>query len=240
MVAYFNADLMPNPNKEYVCFIDIMGFQNKMNHSVKQASNFMFKLHSMLLEAWRIKGYDSISVYPIMDGAYITSRKKNELLNLLSLVYNTLIKSLTDTGNYSFWYMVRASIAFGNTIHGRNIPYSACPEFSCRVGYKEQLLVGPAMIDAYSHEKCAAPMGIHICESSSTIFRGINSQWKWYSNSNTKTDPLLLQDFTSKFLEYFTWLNETSTETEYPLDKRKDHARKACEYFGITLPELIA
>lgn len=89
MPAYFDANKLPDPQKEYVCFIDIMGFQTKILHSVKQASNYMFKLHATLLEAWRTKAYNSIAVYPIMDGAYVTSRHKNDLLNFLSYVYKS-------------------------------------------------------------------------------------------------------------------------------------------------------
>lgn len=233
MSAYFNADKMPNPRKEYVCFIDIMGIQSKMSHSTKQSSNFIFKLHGTLLEAWRSRGYSTISVYPIMDGAYITSTKKDDILNLLTATYNSLSTALSKEYNYRFWYMVRASIAYGDVIHGRDIPYDACLEFSSRVGYKEQLLISPAMIEAYVGERDAAPMGIHICASASSRRNGIDASWKWYSNTNIKTDQQNLADFKGKLQEYFAWLNENSDESEYPAESRQRHSDAAYNYFNI-------
>lgn len=233
MTAYFDADKMPNPRKEYVCFIDIMGIQSKMSHSTKQSSNFIFKLHATLLEAWRTRGYSTISVYPIMDGAYITSTKKEDLLNLLTATYNSLSTALLRENNYRFWYMVRASIAYGDVIHGRNIPYDACLEFSSRVGYKEQLLISPAMIEAYAGERVAAPMGIHICDSASSKPNGIAASWKWYSNTNIKTAQQNLADFKGKLQKYLTWLNENSDESEYPAESRQRHSNSVYDYYNI-------
>lgn len=233
MPAYFNADKMPNPRKEYVCFIDIMGIQSKMSHSTKQSSNFIFKLHATLLEAWRSRGYNTISVYPIMDGAYITSTKKDDILNLLTAMYNSLSTALLQEDNYRFWYMVRASIAYGDVIHGRDIPYDACLEFSSRVGYKEQLLISPAMIEAYAGERAAAPMGIHICDSASSRRNGIDASWKWYSNTNIKTAQQNLADFKIKLQGYLAWLNENSDESEYPAASRQRHTDAAYDYFNI-------
>ena len=234
MAAYFDAQKLPLPQKEYVCFIDIMGIQNKMAHSSHQSSNFIFKLHATLLEAWRLKGYSSISVYPIMDGAYITSRKKEDLLNLLTTMYNNLSADLLAEDNFNFWYMVRAAVSYGNTIHGRNIPYDASHEFSSRVGYKEQLLISPAMIEACSSEKLAAPMGIYICDSATNKRSGIPSSWKWYANINIKTSQEHFERFKEMFQSYLQWLNENSIDSEYPASRRQSHRDNAYQYFGIT------
>ena len=75
MSAYFNSQLLPEPSQEYVCFLDIMGIQSRMKKGcLAKCGNFIFKLHATILEAWRTSGYKSVSVYPIMDGAYITSK----------------------------------------------------------------------------------------------------------------------------------------------------------------------
>ncbi len=232
-MAFFDAEKMPDPQKEYVCFIDIMGIQSKMAHSIKQSSNYMFKLHATLLEAWRVKGYNSIAIYPIMDGAYITSRLKNDILNLLTSVYNNLVDALIQENKFFYWYMVRASIAYGYTTHGRNIPYGACLEFSSRVGYKEQLLISPAMIEAYKGERLSSPMGLHICDSASANYQGINAEWKWYANPNIKTDQAQVELFIRKFSEYYDWLNINSVEEEYPIVKRQEHFAAACKYYNI-------
>lgn len=233
MPAYFNADRMPNSRKEYVAFIDIMGIQSKMIHSTKQASNYIFKLHATLLEAWRIRGYKTISIYPIMDGAYITSTKKDDMLNLLTAVYNSISMALLCEDKYQFWYMVRASVAYGDVIHGRDIPYDACLEFSSRVGYKEQLLISPAMIEAYKGERDAAPMGINICNSASSRNNGIKITWKWYSNPNIKTIPQNLESFKDRLKNYLSWLNEHSNEGKYPSESRQRHRDAVYSYFDI-------
>lgn len=210
-----------------------MGFQTKILHSVKQASNYMFKLHATLLEAWRTKAYNSIAVYPIMDGAYVTSRHKNDLLNFLSYVFRSLAVSLDETDNFAHWYMVRAAIAYGDTIHGRSIPYDASYEFCSRVGYKEQLLLSPAMIEAYNGEKLASPMGVFICESAVNTRQGINSNWKWYNNPHTQTPQMNYSHFQEQLRNYLPWIFAHSTETEYPLEARKRHLVTASDYFGF-------
>ena len=170
-----------------------------------------------------------------MDGAYITSTKKADILNLLTLVYNNLIMALINEDNFFYWYMVRCSIAHGPIIHGKDIPYAASTEFSSRVGYKEQLLIGPAMIEAYNNERNAAPMGIFLCNSVSNT--RINSSWKWFDNPNTKTPQRDLQAFRSRFEEYLTWLDNHSSEEEYPKESRRRHINAAYDYFQMTHPD---
>ena len=229
-MAYFDARLLPQPTSEYVCFLDIMGMQSKMQHSLSQASNFMFKLHATILEVLRKSGYESISVYPIMDGAYITSRNRADMLKLLTLVYRGLIHSLLGEGDFPHWFLVRCSVAYGEIIHGRNIPYDASYEFSTRVGYKEQLLIGSPMIWACSTEKQAPPMGIYIHSSCASIL----PNWKWHLNSEIKVDEGELATFKQRTVEYFTWLDTHSNEQEYPRGKREIHRASLMQYYGIT------
>lgn len=229
-MAYFNADLLPKPQNSYVCFIDIMGVQNKMKHSLPQTGNYIFKLHATILYAWRNLTYDSISVYPIMDGAYIVSNTKDEMLTLLATIFYDLSVSLLNEPDFKYWYLVRAAISYGEIIHGRNIPYDASLEFSSRVGYKEQLLIGPAMIDAYTGEGKAAPMGIYVADSATDI----NREWKWFDHSGIKVDLAKIDAFKNSLKEYYSvWLEQNESITKYPENKRNEHFQLAIEYFGI-------
>lgn len=228
-MAFFNAEMLPALQKEYVCYIDILGIQSKMIHSLSQTANYMFKLHATILEAWRTASYNSISVYPIMDGAYITSTREKDILNLITYIYCSLCQELLVT-EFKFWFLIRASIAYGNIIHGRNIPYDASLEFASRVGYKEELLIGEPMISAYNGERLSAPMGIYIDKSASLPVTGIPDDWKWYANdTNTKE----IEEFKCKLQEYYDWLEKNGETQGYNLDKQHEHLQIAKDYFNF-------
>ena len=231
-MAFFDATKLPNPRQEYVCFLDIMGIQSKMAHSINQSSNFIFKLHAIILEKWRTSTYNHISVYPIMDGAYITSSSKAEILNLLTQIYSSLVHNLLLENDYMHWFWIRASLAYGNIIHGRNIPYDASYEFSTRVGYKEQLLIGEPMILAYTGERMAAPMGIYIDHSASSKHQGVNSNWRWYENTNIKVDYSEVNLFVEKMKDCYQTMQKIWSESEYPLHKREEHLNSFIEYYS--------
>lgn len=231
-MAFFNANLLPNPQKSYVCFLDIMGMQNKMKESVPRSANYIFKLHATILSAWRISGYKNISVYPIMDGAYIVSPQKENLINLLTNIMQNLTENLL-TAEFPYWFLVRGAISFGEVIHGRDIPYNASLEFSSRVGYKEQLLIGPAMINAYQEEHNAAPMGIYICESAFQRRNGIPQNWKWQSDTKIKI-KVDISEFQKRLMEYYTdWLTTGNNGDGYDDKKREEHFKRIKCYFDF-------
>ena len=231
-MAFFNEENLPNPGKAYVCFLDIMGMQNKMKRSVSQSANYMFKLHATILSAWRTSGYENISVYPIMDGAYIVSPQKENLMKLLTNIMQSLTEDLL-AAKFSYWFLVRGAISFGEVIHGRDIPYNASLEFSSRVGYKEQLLIGPAMIDAYKGEHNAAPMGIYICESAFQRLRGIPQNWKWQGNPKIKI-KVEMSKFQKKLKEYYTdWLTKDDNGDGYDDERRLKHFEQIRCYFDF-------
>lgn len=231
-MAFFDAKKLPAAKKEYVCFIDIMGIQAKMSHSINQSSNFIFKLHATILEAWRTSAYSSISVYPIMDGAYITSKDKAETLNLITNIYKSLVEDLLAERGFKHWFWIRASLAYGKIIHGRDIPYDASNEFSTRVGYKEQLLVGEPMISAYVGERNAAPMGIYIDSSASSKYQGVSSDWRWFKNTNIKVDQTQIELFTQKMNKCYEFMNKLWDEKEYPTSRRNEHLKNFNTYYS--------
>jgi hypothetical protein len=235
MSAFFDASKMPEAVDEYVCFVDIMGTQSKMINSMKQSGNYIFKLHATILESWRTSGYKSLSIYPIMDGAYITSRQKSELLNFLTYIFVSISEALLAENEFKHWYLIRAAIAFGQVIHGRNIPYDASLEFSSRVGYKEQLLMGAPMIKAYNGEHYSAPMGIYVDESASYKKWPIQCNWKWFKNEKIKVEQTTLVNFKSKLIEYYNWLKDNAENEGYKIDRQQEHLQQLKKYFEIGL-----
>jgi hypothetical protein len=87
---YFNERNLPKPRNEYVAFIDIMGARTHMKKSVKETVNFIFKLHSGIISEWRQKPCKNVFVYPVMDGAYITSSNKEDIINILVRAFRSL------------------------------------------------------------------------------------------------------------------------------------------------------
>ena len=211
--------MLPPAKDEYVCFIDTMGIQSTMQHSLNNASNYIFKLHATLLEEWRSYASNTISIYPIMDGAYITSKSKEDILAYLTRVFNSLTCSLLNESQFKYWYFVRASIAYGSIIHGKDIPYDASLEFSTRIGYKESILIGEPIIRAYQTEKNASPMGVFIHESCATSETPIPLDWKWYSSLPSFNKKLVQH----RMNQYYECMDICWNEDDYPSEKRQRH-----------------
>ncbi len=91
---YFNGDMLPQPQMKYVCWLDIMGTKKIMSESVQKSANFIFKLHVALLESQ--KGHDGISLYPMMDGAYILSSSREEITKFLSETLSRLAVNFSE------------------------------------------------------------------------------------------------------------------------------------------------
>jgi hypothetical protein len=66
-----------------------------------------------------------------MDGAYITSTNKENLINILIRVFRNLTAQFMAESNVDYLYLVRGAIAYGEVVHGHNVPYSASKAFVC-------------------------------------------------------------------------------------------------------------
>ena len=145
-VFFDNRFLNGKSHKEYVAFVDIMGTRTHMKACVDEAANFIFKLHAAIISAWREKNYGGVFVYPVMDGAYIATKSKEDMINILVRIYRELAQLFINEPNSLHRYMIRGSVAYGDVIHGHNIPYEASKAFESYLGYKDQIMLGSAMI----------------------------------------------------------------------------------------------
>lgn len=230
-MAYFDVSLLKGTQRnEYVCFLDIMGMKKKMTKSINQASNMIFKLHAAILEVVRKSGYENVSIYPIMDGAYITAKSKQDMLTLLTYIYCSLAKNFTIEREKEHLYLCRAAVSFGPVIHGRNVPYKASLEFGNRVGYKEQILIGKPMIYAYTNEHNAAPFGIFIDRCACGKKGDIDKNWHWYKNTDVEVPSELIEKLSEKLDDYFTWCAENNLYEQEKIEQHRDAAR---EYFAM-------
>ena len=234
---FFNERKLPKPRNEYVAFVDIMGTRTHMKKSVKETANFIFKFHSGIISAWRQKPYKNVFVYPVMDGAYITSSNKEDMINILVRVFRSLAMNFMDESNFSYLYLVRGAIAFGEVIHGHNVPYEASKAFEYNLGYKDHILLGSAMISAYDGEGKAAPFGIFIDE---TAQKGTGAKsgafypgWKWFSDETLKIDKSLAVQLSDKIKTYLETMKDLSNPLHYPDDRIEAHKQLTEEYFRL-------
>ena len=224
---FFNGKLLPPASKRYVAFVDIMGIQTHMLKSTATAANFIFKLHSAILDAWRGEKYQDVFVYPVMDGAYITAAVKSDIEKILVRIFKGIAEIQITESNPSHWFVIRGSVAFGEVIHGHHVPYEASKVFENDLGYKNNILLGPAMISAYRGEAKAAPFGIYLDDSAINhgSGRGFPKEWKWYDSTALTLDNEIGTKIRQTVLDYF---KKTSGDT-----KADQHKQLAEEYFSL-------
>ena len=233
---YFNADKLPTPKKEYVAFIDIMGTRTHMKCSVKETANFIFKFHAAVIAAYREKMYKNVFLYPVMDGIYITTGKKEDMINILLRVFRELAKCFVNEKDNYYKYLIRGSIAYGEVIHGHHIPYKASKIFEVDLGYKNQIILGSGMITAYDNESMAAPFGIQVDSSaikmendSKRQYGAFPSDWKWFKDEMLKIDENLPRKLQDKIINYLNWLRNENNPLHY--DKIDRHIELTNNYF---------
>ena len=238
--VYFNVrKLKGKAHKEYVAFVDIMGTRTHMKKSVYESANFIFKLHAAIISAWREKNYHGVFVYPVMDGAYITARNKDDMINIMLRIYRELAKLFVKEQTQEHQYMIRGAIAYGEVIHGHDIPYGASKAFENSLGYKDHILLGSAMIAAYDGEGKAAPFGIYVDESAvrheeaegKRDYGSFCADWKWYQDNTLNLREINFTDFREKIIDSLEAMKNPSHSFSYPPDKVQKHIEMAQSYF---------
>ena len=233
-MPFVKDSAIPKAKNEYVCWMDIMGTKGKMENSVNTCAIFILKFHAAVLETIQLGC--NIKTYPVMDGVYITSTSKSDLEKALFHIFTSLGDLFITEKNFHHKFIVKASVAFGPVIHGKDIGNSVNKEFASTSYYKDSLLLGLPMIQAFTGEKGAPPFGVIIHESARSF--APNSEepfrfkwWKWflYDKSawpNTKTNEL-----SDAIKQYFDTSEKQSLPLDYPVDRIKAHSQAATQYF---------
>lgn len=233
---FFDGRKLPRTRKAYVAFIDIMGTQTYMNISIKSTANYIFKLHAAVISAWRSAPYKNVFVYPIMDGVYITASSKEDIEKMLIRIYDGLsMQFLKDTENHGF--IIRAGLAYGDVIYGHEVPYQASKIFEMDLNYKNGILLGKPMIEAYQLEGQASPFGVCLADSarkhaddSSRRFGSFNDNWKWFHGDSIKAKSDINQ-LKIKLLNRFNWLDDEKNPAHYDSNKIVQHKQLVEQYF---------
>ncbi len=227
-MAYFNAQYLPEPKEEFVCWLDIMGTKSTMSTSLKSAANFIFKLHSTIID----HKLDGISLYPVMDGVYITSKLERELIQFLADTFTELAENFIKESNPFHKFLVKASVSFGPIIHGVSLPSAANVLFDRHTDYKKSILLGLPIVQSFLSENLAPPFGVFIHESARSTFNQRWWQWYRYCTRYSHEEKMELRENMCKALdEYFEWALKNSYTLDYKKERIQIHKDMAREYF---------
>ena len=235
-MAYVDADAIPVASNEYVCWLDIMGTKSKMENSVKTCSIFIFQLHTAVLKA--IESGCKIHTYPVMDGVYFTAAHRTDIENALQNIFVSLGNMFIEEEKFNYQFLVKASVAYGPIIHGKDISDDINYQFAKNHPYKESLLLGLPMIQAYNGESSAPPFGIYIHESARAFHAQDESPfvvkwWKWFLCKRLDWDEEKTKRLGDKIINYFTNCRKQSLLLDYSESRIDSHEKIAKLYFEL-------
>lgn len=223
-----NTDKM-NPSEEYVCWLDIMGTKSSMSESFEKSANFILRFHTVVLKAGTTK---KIRVYPVMDGVYVVVEQLENMIAFINRVMTGLAEVfLSEQNNHRF--IVKGALAKGTLQHGSQISSEVSPVMASRVGYKQHLLFGMPMIQAFNAEKNAPPFGIYIHESARTV-KGLQGRYFfWRRDEAISENADLLTQLKEALLEFLKWEGERHYYFELDPSKFAEYEQRVREYFTM-------
>lgn len=231
--AYFDNRNLPEASPVYVCWLDVMGSQNAMLRSVKTAANFVCKIHDVVLDEWPKYEKRGIRLFPVMDGVYIVSSRKGPLQYFVASVLRRLAETFLQEKTPQFRFLVRGCIAYGPLVDGRNIPPDASRALNSFPTYRDSILLGIPLAQAYRGESEAPPFGIFVDESARAFCAADETPfpfvwWDWY----TKVAPCLdVEDMHKALMDHFDWCKQYNVTIGYKPDRIESHMMLADEYF---------
>jgi hypothetical protein len=249
-MLYFVTEDLHDAEGEYVLWCDGMGTGRALSTSLRNASNFIFKLHSAFDKA--IDGVDTSNVYPVMDGMYVTSSSYDDITSIMEVAFAELAQEFLEWNDLNKHFLVRAGIAFGGTIHGDNIKSEAFVpekgEFDVHIDQsnfedstldntRSRLLLSPAMVSATRAEDKAPPFGVFVHDSALSFPEVVKSSndcfpskmWHWWRNNDSNRK--LASDLSQGVLDYLEKAKKRSHELDYPRESISRHKSLTEEYF---------
>lgn len=234
-MSYFDSSKMGNPTYEYVAWIDLMGTREAMRETIDKSANFIFKFHANALTC--LASNTDIVLYPVMDGIYVTSTTKELFIDFLCHIFLECSKDFCSA-DVRFCYLIKGAIAFGPIYHGQNIPAEVNYLFSKHTNYKNSLLLGLPMIQAYLGEKLAPPFGLYIDESARSFAptgqTPLGNRWyRWDKNKSIQHKGLgAITTFKDKMNQYFDYMEKHHVQNNYPLADIAKHREMFEDFFG--------
>lgn len=115
---------------------------------------------------------------------------------------------MSETNNHRF--IVRGALAKGTIQHGRKISSEVSPDMAPRSGYKQHLLFGIPMIQAFNAEKQAPPFGIYIHESARTVDGLQGCYYYWRRDDTLSDNEKLHESLRKELISFLKWEKERS------------------------------
>ncbi|WP_133140254.1 hypothetical protein [Legionella genomosp. 1] len=226
MVKYYiPKNQLPDLTNEYVCWLDLMGTKSLMDRSPTTCTIKISQFH-LCLSSSKI---DGIKLYPVMDGAFITTRSQNSLKSFLRTVFESMSNDFITEGeknNHLYQSIIRACIAYGPLGHGSNIQSDKIP-----VEYKNSLLFGLPMTQAYSSENKAPPFGIYVDKSarafSSSGEKPFSTRWHTWFDTTYNPEKLIIE-----MNKFYDWAKEMSFCLPYDEDNISLHQKISQQYLN--------
>lgn len=231
---YFDERQLPQPTHEYVCWLDLMGTQSILRLSHRRAANFIMKIHAAALEVAARMSLN-VELYPVIDGLYICCSHLPNILSYVKAVMTKLALTFINEDRPEHRFMVRGALTFGPVIkgrdaHGNNISLERNPS------YRQRVLLGTPLAQAYADESNASPFGIYVHESARTFTPPDGkplplTHWKWWTWYEESSDSELAGHLARKVNEHLEWCRSHSTTILYRADRIQHHHALCREYF---------
>lgn len=215
---FININKLPDGQKEYVSWVDIMGTKNMFIKSDKCPTLYILKLHKAAEKILNNYNDKNFTYYPVIDGFYLVSSDKNLLVDTLKKLFIKLSEEFISEKEQGYKFMIRAGLSYGEVIHGKNINISD-DKLGIKTKTKDMLLFGKPIVDATLAENGLPPFAIGIYEDSKTHFDdlAIDGKINWFDDFKQK------EDLIDKVITYYAWHEQHKNWVEYPEDKKKQH-----------------
>lgn len=228
---YFDANHLPQPQNAYVAWIDVMGIQGIMSRSLSITSNFVFKLHIAALDAPR----DMIQLYPVMDGIYVVCQNRLPLVGFIEYVFSAIADTFVTTIEKWHRFIIKGAIAYGPIVHGQDVPQQASNTLTDNPSYRNSILLGMPVIQAYLSERAAPPFGLFVHESARAFSPATdqpfhNVWWEWFRQNHAP----LAQELLIELEAYFEFCEKRSRAIFYDRDRIKEHREMANQYLHLS------
>lgn len=248
LTPHFYLEQMPPPNHEFVCWLDLMGMQNAMLRSLPNTANFAMKL---LVAVTGPQSHlpQSVSVCPVIDGLFMHSPSRDDLLLAVKRGIARLAMACIGTPGPDQAFLVRAAIAYGPLVNGASIPEPCFrPEAYQGTGptrpvQADRVIFGFGVSRAYTASHVAPPFGVVIDSSateSALLGSGIACDgllWHWWKHRTHDVDEWLARWLKRRVSEYLDWCGERPAQTGYEPQRLAAHRALFDEYYmGIGEP----
>jgi hypothetical protein len=229
---YFDTKELPNANMRYVAWLDLMGSKSAMQRSLHISANNIGRLHLAILMH---RKKPRLTVSPFMDGAYVRTENKSSMTEFLNHTFEELAHDFVTADCHEHRYLPRCGLSFGPIIEGADFRTKLSKILGAysNSDYRQGILFGYPMVDAFSTEHDAPPFGIAI-HSSAREFSAGNAMpfsgvwWRWFDQHR----PEYLDEFKKTLFDYFDWMQTRCYQLLYPKDRIKVHREMAEEYFS--------